>query len=43
MGEHGYMDRAGMFSYNDFVEFTKKYRKRHDLRGLIGMILQMII
>ena len=32
-GEHGYMDRAGMFSYNDFVEFTKKYRKEHDLRG----------
>ncbi len=32
-GEHGYMDRSGMFSYNDFVEFTAKYRKEHDLRG----------
>tara|TARA_B110000027_G_scaffold131777_1_gene156682 strand:- start:106 stop:1332 length:1227 start_codon:yes stop_codon:yes gene_type:complete len=32
-GEHGYMDRSGMFSYDDFVEFTKKYRKEHDLRG----------
>ena len=32
-GEHGYMDRAGMYSYDDFVEFTKKYRKEHDLRG----------
>jgi N-acetyl sugar amidotransferase len=32
-GEHGYMDRSGMFSYDDYVEFTKKYRKEHDLRG----------
>ena len=32
-GEHGYMDRAGMFSYNDYVEFTNKHRKEHDLRG----------
>ena len=32
-GEHGYMDRSGMFSYDDFVEFTKKNRKEHDLRG----------
>ena len=27
------MDRSGMFSYDDFVEFTKKNRKEHDLRG----------
>lgn len=33
-GEHGYMDRAGMYSYNDFVEFTKRHRKEHDLRGI---------
>ena len=32
-GEHGYMDRSGMFSYEDLVEFTAKYRKEHDLRG----------
>lgn len=32
-GEHGYMDRSGMFSYDDYVEFTKKNRKEHDLRG----------
>ena len=32
-GEHGFMDVAGMFSHNDFVEFTAKYRLEHDLRG----------
>lgn len=32
-GEHGFMDLAGMHSYNDFVEFTAKYRKEHNLRG----------
>tara|TARA_B110000503_G_C7168869_1_gene423292 strand:- start:3899 stop:5113 length:1215 start_codon:yes stop_codon:yes gene_type:complete len=32
-GEHGYMDRAGMFFYDDYVEFTKRHRKEHDLRG----------
>ncbi|MBC85489.1 MAG: LPS biosynthesis protein [Acidimicrobiaceae bacterium] len=32
-GEHGYMDRAGMFFYEDYVEFTKRHRKEHDLRG----------
>lgn len=32
-GEHGWMDRAGMFSYDDYVEFTKRHRKEHDLRG----------
>ncbi|MBU0692446.1 N-acetyl sugar amidotransferase [bacterium] len=32
-GEHGFMDLGGMFSYNDFVEFTAKYRREHALRG----------
>ena len=32
-GEHGFMDLGGMYSYNDFVEFTAKYRKEHALRG----------
>lgn len=32
-GEHGFMDLGGMYSYNDFVEFTAKYRKEHSLRG----------
>ena len=32
-GEHGFMDLGGMHSYNDFVEFTAKYRKEHALRG----------
>ncbi len=32
-GEHGYMDLGGMYSYNDFVEFTAKTRLEHGLRG----------
>jgi N-acetyl sugar amidotransferase len=32
-GEHGFMDLGGMYSYNDFVEFTAKYRLEHSLRG----------
>ncbi|WP_316977592.1 N-acetyl sugar amidotransferase [Shumkonia mesophila] len=32
-GEHGFMDLGGMYSYNDFIEFTAKYRKEHALRG----------
>lgn len=32
-GEHGHMDLAGMHSYNDFVEFTYRYRHEHLLRG----------
>jgi N-acetyl sugar amidotransferase len=32
-GEHGFMDLGGMFSYNDFVEFTAKTRLEHHLRG----------
>lgn len=32
-GEHGFMHLGGMHSYNDFVEFTAKYRKEHNLRG----------
>lgn len=32
-GEHGYADLAGMYSFNDFVEFTAKYRLEHALRG----------
>ena len=27
-GEHGFMDLGGMYSLNDFVEFTAKYRAR---------------
>jgi N-acetyl sugar amidotransferase len=32
-GEHGFMDIAGMYSYNDFIEFTAKFRLEHGLRG----------
>lgn len=32
-GEHGFMDVGGMYSYNDFVEFTAKFRLEHGLRG----------
>lgn len=32
-GEHGFMDLQGMYSYNDFVEYTAKYRLEHSLRG----------
>lgn len=32
-GEHGFMDLGGMYSYNDFVEFTGKFRLEHALRG----------
>lgn len=32
-GEHGFMDIGGMYSYNDYVEFTAKYRLEHSLRG----------
>lgn len=32
-GEHGFMDMGGMYSYNDFVEFTAKTRLEHGLRG----------
>jgi len=32
-GEHGFMNLAGMHSYNDFIEFTSKHRKEHLLRG----------
>lgn len=32
-GEHGYMDLAGMYGYNDFVEMTAKYRLEHTQRG----------
>lgn len=32
-GEHGFMDLGGMYSYNDFVEFTAKYRLEHGQRG----------
>jgi N-acetyl sugar amidotransferase len=32
-GEHGFMDLGGMYSMNDFVEFTAKTRKEHALRG----------
>jgi len=32
-GEHGFMDLGGMYSFNDFVEFTAKFRLEHALRG----------
>jgi len=32
-GEHGRKDIGGMFSYNDFVEFTYRHRHEHDARG----------
>lgn len=32
-GEHGFMDIGGMHSYNDYVEFTYRYRLEHALRG----------
>lgn len=32
-GEHGQMDLGGMYSYNDYVEFTAKHRKEFALRG----------
>lgn len=32
-GEHGFLDLGGMFSLNDFVEFTAKFRLEHALRG----------
>ncbi len=32
-GEHGWVDLGGMFSLNDFAEFTAKKRLEHDLRG----------
>ncbi|WP_147818847.1 N-acetyl sugar amidotransferase [Salidesulfovibrio onnuriiensis] len=32
-GEHGFMDIGGMHSYNDFVEFTYRYRHEHLCRG----------
>ena len=35
-GEHGFMDLGGMYSYNDFVEFTAKFRLEHNLRGYDG-------
>jgi len=28
-GEHGFMDLGGMHSYNDFVEFTYRFRHEH--------------
>lgn len=32
-GEHGFMDLGGMYSMDDFVEFTAKHRLEHSLRG----------
>jgi N-acetyl sugar amidotransferase len=32
-GEHGFMDLGGMYSHDDFVEFTAKHRLEHALRG----------
>ncbi|MDD5617604.1 MAG: N-acetyl sugar amidotransferase [Candidatus Omnitrophica bacterium] len=33
-GEHGFMELGGMYSYNDFVEFTANFRLEHAQRGL---------
>ncbi len=32
-GEHGFLDLAGQFRFNDRPEFTARYRKEHQLRG----------
>lgn len=32
-GEHGFLDLGGMYSHNDFVEFTARHRLEHSLRG----------
>lgn len=32
-GEHGFMDLGGMYSMNDFVEFTAKFRVEHAQHG----------
>ena len=32
-GEHGYADMLGMYSYDDMVEFSKKLRQEHFMRG----------
>ena len=32
-GEHGFTELGGMHSYNDFVEFTYRYRHEHGIRG----------
>jgi len=32
-GEHGFLDLGGMYSLNDYVEFTAKHRLEHALRG----------
>ncbi len=32
-GEHGYIDLGGMFSMNDFIEMTRKFRDEHMCRG----------
>jgi N-acetyl sugar amidotransferase len=33
-GAHQGLDQVGMFSHNDRVEMTRKYRKNHDLMGM---------
>ncbi len=33
-GAHQGNDQVGMFSHDDFVEMTRKYRKEHDLMGV---------
>lgn len=32
-GEHGFMDLGGMYSYDDFVEFSAEHRLKYSLRG----------
>jgi N-acetyl sugar amidotransferase len=32
-GEHGYTDLGGMYSMNDMIEMTRKYRTEHACRG----------
>jgi N-acetyl sugar amidotransferase len=33
-GAHQGIDQVGMFSHNDYVEMTKRYRSEHDLMGI---------
>jgi N-acetyl sugar amidotransferase len=32
-GEHGFLNLGGMYSFDDMVEFTSKFRLEHGLRG----------
>ena len=36
-GEHGWTDLGGMHSMHDFVEYTARFRKDQQMRGMTGM------